>query len=344
MRRCGSVILFLLFAGLVFAGIFYYAEMRARQKRQEVQPEERLEIYTDLPQSALQIFDRPYYKEFGAGLSITEMTPAQIVENAEKGTIPDLYLVSQHTLDKLKDMNMLAVYASDRTDTVLNGCKDEDGYWTGVWMNPAVFAVNTDFALTHPAFFYTWDEVLSRQSVRLVMTDFISADYSEESLISLTEHFGQKECFARLRSAAGHIVQYGKYLSTPAQMAAMDKCDIGISGFNEVMRVKQDGLPVKIIYPEDGTFYYLYGAALSAAEARREEAQRFMDWILDSAARKPMLEKHGYYFLYVNETRLPEDEANMKIEFWPLEKKYTDEGKKDLLEQWLQQIRFGKDL
>ena len=34
----------------------------------------------------------------------------------------------------------------------------------------------------------------------------------------------------------------------------------------------------------------------------------------------------------------------MKIEFWPLEKKYTDEGKKDLLEQWLQQIRFGKDL
>ena len=85
MRRCGSVILFLLFAGLVFAGIFYYAEMRARQKRQEVQPEERLEIYTDLPQSALQIFDRPYYKEFGVGLSITEMTPAQIVENAEKG-------------------------------------------------------------------------------------------------------------------------------------------------------------------------------------------------------------------------------------------------------------------
>lgn len=132
-----------------------------------------------------------------------------MVQAARAGQVPDLYVASQKTLMALKEKNLLEPHVSDRTDTVLNACKDGEGYWTGIWLNPAVFAVNVEFASAHPAFFYTWDEVLSRQSVRLVMTDFIASEYSEESLMALVEHFGEEGTFQRLRDASAHIVQYG---------------------------------------------------------------------------------------------------------------------------------------
>ncbi len=342
MRRCGAVLAFLLVTAAVFFALLRYGEMREEARREAAKPTETLLIYTDLPQSAVQAFDSSSVGEYGARLAVQEMHGGQMILEAKSGHAPDLYIASQRTLEALKREGLLEPHTSDRTDTVLNACKDEDGYWTGVWMNPAVFAVNVDFAALHPAFFYTWDEVLGRQSVRLSMTDFIAAEYSEDSLMALVEHFGREGAFLRLQAASGHIVQYGKYLSTPAQMAAMDKCDIGISDLDEAQKVRQEGLPIRIIYPEDGTFYYLYGAGVAAGGPHGALAADFLDWLLDSASREELLSQNGYYFVYVNDTRMPEDDVKRKLDFWPLEKRYTEEGKKALLDQWLQEIRFGK--
>lgn len=343
MRRGSAVLAFLAVIAAVFYGLFRYAEQREALRKETAQPTEILTVYTDLPQGAVQLFDEPFFREAGVRLSVQEMTRAQMTAAAKRGQTPDVYVASRRALEQLKAAGVLQPHMSAETDTVLNACKDKDGSWTGVWMNPAVFAVNIDFAASHPAFFYTWDEVFNRQSVRLVMTDFIAADYSEDCLMALVEHFGRDGAFERLASAAGHIVQYGKYLSTPAHMASMDKCDIGISGLDEAQKVRQEGLPVRIVYPEDGTFYYLYGAALARDAARPERGAAFIDWILDSEERSDLLSDNGYYFMYVNDTRLPADDMKQKIAFWPLDKQYTETGKKELLDLWLQNIRFGKE-
>lgn len=161
--------------------------------------------------------------------------------------------------------------------------------------------------------------------------------------MALVEHFGEEGTFQRLRDASAHIVQYGKYLSTPAQMAAMDKCDIGISGLDEAKKVQQEGLPVRIIYPEDGTFFYLYGAALARDGSQAERAADFIDWLLDSESQEAQKEQNSYHFIYVNDAGMPVDDAGTKLSFWALEKQYTELGKKELLSRWLQEIRFGKE-
>lgn len=343
MKRFLAVLAFLCLAAGIFWGLFRYAGMREEQKRQEdraaVIPQ--VTVATDLPAGALQIFAEPYYAERGKRLVIREMPKADILAAAEKGDAPDLYLLSQDALLALRDKGKLSAYVSDKTDTVLNAYKDEEGYWTGVWMNPTVFAVNIEFADKHPAFYYYWDEVMARQSVRLIVTDFIASEYSEDSLLSLVEHFGEEGAFDRLRRAMGHTVQYGKYLSTPAHMAAMDKCDIGISGYNEAMRVKKEGLPIRIIYPEDGTYYYLYGAAVASDAKDAKGAEELLDWLLSGTVRGRM-EANGYDFIYVNDLKLPEDDQKMKLTLWELDKKYTESGRKALLDRWVHEIRFGE--
>lgn len=76
-----------------------------------------------------------------------------------------------------------------------------------------------------------------------------------------------------LSEGNSHIVQYGKYLSTPSRMAGMGKCDIGISSYNEAMRAQKENLPLQIMYPTDGTSWYLYGIGLSADSKEPELGQ-----------------------------------------------------------------------
>lgn len=343
MRRSGAIFLFLALAAAVFLGLFKYGEIREAKRKEAEKQIETIEVYTDLPQGIVHLLAPAFEQTYGVSLSVRDMSGEEMLEGAGNGQTPDVYIASQRALRQLRDAEALLPYVSEETDVVLNRCKDDEGFWTGIWMDPVVFAVSEEFAAAHSGFSYLWDEVLTRQDIRLGMTDFIVSEYTEESLISLVEHFGREETFQRLRNAASHIVQYGKYMSTPAQMAAMDKCDIGISSLHEAEKVQQEGLPVRIVYPEDGTFYYLYGAAISKTSRQSELAGCLVDWLLNHEARASILGQNGYYFTHVNHVRMMKDALQRKLYFWPIEKRYTEEGKEALLNQWLQEIRFGKE-
>lgn len=342
MKRLLSVILFLILARAAFLGIFQYAKNQENLKKQRSDTTEKVVVYTDLQSGMLEPLNAPFYKETGMKLDIVYLTSNQMVQgSSDSDKIPDVYITSQDSLVKLKDNKMLEPYFSSRTDTALNVFRDDDSYWTGIWIDPVIFAVNKDFFLKHPAFSYTWTEVLTRKSVQLSMTDFIAADMAEDLLMCMAEHFGINETFQLLYQAQGHVVQYGKYLSTPSRMAAMGKCDIGISGLNETLRTRNENMPVTIIYPEDGSPWYLYGAGLSKSSLNPDRGRQFIEWLLNPEGYKKIMEQNQYYYVYVNDEDMKPDVIGGDLRFWDLKKMYFDEGKKDLLNQWADKIRFG---
>lgn len=347
MRRTWPVILFLALVLSVFSGVFYILQKETadRQEREaaDAVPEETLLVCSDIPEELLKLISDSFFKEEGIRLDITSVPTAQLTERIRSGEAPDIILTSQGILQDLKRKHLLRPYLSQDTDTVLDEFKDTDGSWTGIWLDPVVFAVNSDFAAQHPEMNYTWDQVLSRPDIRLSITDFVASDMSEDFFLSMAEFYGTDETFRKLKEAAPHVVQYGKYLSTPARLAAMGKCDIGISGLNEARRVMQEKLPIRIIYPSGGTSYYLYGAALGLGQKHQDQSEKFMDWILSSGYYRRLLAANGYYYEYTNGLEEHPDFRGAEIYFWPLKKQYTEEGKKLLLNQWINEIRFGKE-
>lgn len=342
MKRFISVLLFLLLACGSFFGIWQYGKWQEEKKREVSHPIDKVAIYTDLPTGILEPIGEAFYAEKGVQFEISYFTAAQLLKDSKESTNKaDVYISSQDILMKLKESGSLTPYASQYTDTALNLFKDGEAYWTGLWVDPVVFAVNVDFSRTHPAFAYTWDEVCTRQSVNLSMTDFIAADMSKDMLMCLAEHFGPDYAFFLLARAQQHLVQYGKYLSTPSRMAAMGKCDIGISGLNEAIRTQKEDMPVTIHYPEDGSPWYLYGIGLSVASPHPERSALLIDWLLEAYHYKSVMEKNRCYFIHVNDDRIKPDAAGISLVFWELEKRYFDEGRKDLLNQWGEKIRFG---
>lgn len=342
MKRFISVLVFLLLACGSFLGIWQYGKAQEEKKRAEDHPIDKVVIATDLPSGILEPIGDAFYAEKGIQFEISYRNAADLLKkNKEEAAPVDVYISSQDMLMKLADAGSLTPYASQYTDTALNLFKDEEAYWTGLWVDPVVFAVNADFSRTHPAFAYTWDEVCTRQSVELSVTDFIAADMAKDMLMCLAEHFGPEYTFFLLAQAQQHLVQYGKYLSTPSRMAAMGKCDIGISGLNEAIRTQKEDMPVTIHYPEDGSPWYLYGIGLAAESAHPERAALLADWLLEPYHYKSVMEKNRCYYIYVNDDKIKPDAAGNTLAFWELEKRYFDEGRKDLLNQWGEKIRFG---
>ena len=124
-------------------------------------------------------------------------------------------------------------------------------------------------------------------------------------------------------------------------MAGMGKCDIGISGLNEAIRSRKEKMPVEIMYPEDGSPWYLFGGGISADASRPERGEKLLNWLLTSSEYKDKMEENGYYYIYVNDSNMKPDGSGHSLSFWNLEKMYFDEGRKDLLTRWGEKIRFG---
>ena len=342
MKRLCSVLLFLLLAGGAFWGILCYAKNLEAERRQEQHPVSKVVVLTDLSPDVLDPVKDAFYKKQGLAVEIFYVSGADLLKKTSaEEKAADVVITSQDILMRMKENGQLAAYSSSRTDTALNLFKDEEAYWTGLWVDPIVFAVNPDFLKKQKPFSYTWAEVFTREEAQLSMTDFIAAEMSKDLLMCLIEHFGPDYAMELLGRAQQHLVQYGKYLSTPSRMAAMGKCDIGISGLNEVLRTKREKMPVMIIYPEDGAPWYLYGTGLLAESAHPERGECLIDWLLDSAKYKSIMEKNGNYFIYVNDDAAEPDAAGNELVFWELEKRYLDEGRKDLLNLWGEKVRFG---
>ena len=53
------------------------------------------------------------------------------------------------------------------------------------------------------------------------------------------------------------------------------------------------------------------------------------------------MEQNQYYYVYVNDEDMKPDVIGGDLRFWDLKKMYFDEGKKDLLNQGADKIRFG---
>lgn len=342
MKRFLSIIAFLLIVGIAFLGLLTYGQNRNEQKRQAEESAASVYIYTDFQSDILEQISPAFSTESGLRPVIVHVSKDQLLHGQQvSGHNADVYITSENNLKTMQGGGLLKPYYSSETDTALNLFKDPQGYWTGIWLDPVVFVVNDSFDLSHPDFEYNWNEVFTRSDVRLSMTDFAANDLSEDMLLSFVEHFGAKETFDLLREAQNHVVQYGKYLSTPSRMAAMDTADIGISDMDEAEKTKREGLPVRIIFPSDGSTWYLYGIALSSTAGNPEYGATFINWILDTTQYKETLENSSYSYFLINDVDDHKDDAGQTFQYWPLEKNYTKEGRDDLIKLWIDQIRFG---
>ena len=339
MRRYTSLLLvaFLLVLGTVLGASLLsgYAD------RTPGNPDRTVTAYTTLPPEQAALLAAEYEKTAQVDVRFIPMSAqelsARLVREGEKPGA-DLVLADSGAMRDGAAHGAFVPYFSEETDSVAGVFKDEDGAWTGVWYDPVVFCMNSDYLRTLPRIPETWAEFAAYPDMRLGMTDFLAADAASNLYFTLLSVYGEPEVFRWLSAMHPKVVQYVKFLSTPVRMAGMGEVDAAVAVQSETLRYLAGGYPLRIVYPTDGTSYLLTGAGLLRDD--RPLAQDFFDWLLSDGAQMT-LQRENVFFVPTNPGTLAYKQlAGKDVVLFDKIPAFTADERSELLDRWLKNVRF----
>lgn len=301
-------------------------------------------IYTTLPIEQVSILAQDYEKLGIVRVNLIPLAEQDLLTRLrlEKDKPhADLILSDRSVLEQAAKDKLLANYASEQTDIIPDRYKDGDDMWIGLWFDPVVFVANQDFLKTMPHAPTKWSDLSKDSKVRLAMTDFLAAEASANLLFSLTSSQGEEATLTYFKKIHPQIIQYAKFLATPVRMAGLGEVDIAIAMQSESIRYANDGFPIKIIYPEDGTAYWLTGVGITANAPHSPDAKQFVEWLIQDTAQS-VLQKNKFYFVPTNpELASYRDYSTKNLKLIDTTNTLSLEQKHKLLDRWVQTVRFS---
>lgn len=298
-------------------------------------------VYTTLPPEQAGLLAASYEAATHARVDFIPLSPETLTERLRtEGKMPraDMVLADSRVLRQAAQEGAFVPYVSEQTDAVSDVFKDEEGAWTGVWFDPIIFCVNSDYLRTLSRIPQSWEELAQYPDVRIGMTDLLAADAAANLYFSLLTAYGEQATFRLMAALHPKVVQYVKFLSTPVRMAGMGEVDVALAVQSETLRYMNDGYPLRIIYPADGTAYMLTGAAILRDDY--EPAAAFADWLLSDDAQIA-LQGAGVFFVPTNPGILTYQMlAGKNIALFAAPPLYTAAERQALLDRWLRDIRF----
>ena len=306
-------------------------------------PERSLVVYTPLPPEHAAVLASEYEKQHRVRINFEPMPAQKILDRLlkeKKKPQADMVLADREVMEKAAEADIFAEYISESSDMVADVFCGERDSWTGVWYDPIVFCVNSDYLKTLKHYPLGWAEISRYPAMRLGITDFLAADASANLLFSLVKNYGREDTFSLLAEIHPKVVQYAKYLSTPVRMAGMNEVDLAVAVQSETMRYISDGYPLKIIYPSEGTAYLLTGAGVLKDGEEGEPAREFADWLLSDEAQL-VLQKNKFFFMPTNPATLAyKTQAGKNIILFDEMPHFTDKQKHEMLDSWVKNIRL----
>ena len=313
-------------------------------------PEAELTAYTTLPTETAAVLSEIYERENNVRVNFVPMSSQEILQKIKDDAVSDptvvrtvdIVLADSKILREAAELNLLVPYTSETNDAVKEVFKDEHDRWVGVWYDPIVFCANRDYMRTTVNLPDTWEKLSKTDKrIRVGITDFLAADASANLLFQMIENFGDAKTYEILNGIHSKVVQYAKFLSNPVRQAGMGEVDISVAVESETLRYLQNGYPLKIIYPADGTSYLLTGFAITTSDAAKNQvAAKFADWLLGDEAQL-YLQTNDFYFVPTNPRTLAyKSFAGKNLLLFGNHQKFSDEQRRAFLDRWINDVRL----
>lgn len=312
-------------------------------------PTAQLTAYTTLPAETASILSEVYERENHVRINFVPMNAREVLQKIQDDAVSDptvvrtvdIVIADSQVLREAAELNLFVPYSSEANDAVREVFKDAQDRWVGVWYDPIVFCANRDFMRTTVDLPNTWDKLAKTGKIRVGITDFLAAEASTNLMMQMIANFGDARTYEILSGIHPKVVQYAKFLSNPVRQAGMGEVDISVAVASETLRYMQDGYPLKIIYPADGTSYLLTGFAITTTDAAKNPvAAKFADWLLSDEAQL-YLQTNGFYFVPTNpQTLAYKSFAGKNLVLLNDRQKFSDEKKRAFLDRWINDVRL----
>lgn len=241
-------------------------------------------------------------------------------------------------------LEMIEPYEPQGLEKVNDVYKDEKGRWFATTGYLAGFCVNTavleDKDLPMPT---SWQDLLNPvYKGELVMPNPASSGTGYLQISSLLQMKGEEEGWKFLEALDKNMAQYIKSGSKPCKVAAAGEYAIGASFAFSAIKQIMTGYPLALVIPSEGAGYELEASALMKTSDNKEDAKKFLDWLLTLDAAKLYGERAAMSSVPgakppddVLAAGLPEDVASV---LYKMDFDWSAANKERILAEWQKKI------
>lgn len=323
---------------------YVWQQQKEQEKQEEYQAQQHMLVFSDMPDDVNANLAAAFYERTGIPVQVVSKTDTELSRKAN-GEVQqaDVIIASEPVLRRKQEEQFLKPYVSSQTESVPYTFKQAEGYWNGLWLNPMVFVISYDYYVQRGMQLHTWDDLLQDPLMTVIFPDLASMDMAGDFLCSMVEVDGLEKTGLYLRALQPHIAAYSKSMASSVRRVASGEIQVGIVDAAMARQYRRDGAPIYILYPRDGTSYWLTGVAVTTACQDDERAGAFVEWLYSDEV-DGILRKNHLYFTYASETaRKILDSKGQELVLLPTQKNYTEVGLRELQDWWIKSIRFGKD-
>ncbi|MCS3405921.1 ABC transporter substrate-binding protein [Serratia sp. AKBS12] len=250
------------------------------------------------------------------------------------------------------EMGLLQPYQSPLLPQIMERFRDpakvKGNYTSAVYVGILGFGVNTqrlkEKNLPVPQ---CWQDLTKAEyKGEIQIADPQSSGTAYTALATFVQLWGEERAFDYLKQLNVNVSQYTKSGIAPARNAARGETAIGIGFLHDYSLEKEQGAPLELISPCEGTGYEIGGVSILKGARNSENAKLFVDWVLSKQAQELSWQKGKSYQILTNTTATTSPNSlkldGLKLIDYDMDKYGSTDMRKALINKWVSDVKMGK--
>ncbi|MGC6342871.1 ABC transporter substrate-binding protein [Bisgaard Taxon 45] len=248
------------------------------------------------------------------------------------------------------ELGLLSPYQSPKLSEVMPPFqKLGDGKSSIVYMGVLGFGVNTERLkkLGINEVPKCWKDLADpRFKNEIQMADPQSSGTAYTAIATFVQLWGEEQAFDYLKQLDQHISQYPKAGTAPSRNTARGETTVGIGFLQNYSFEKENGAPIELVVPCEGTGYELGGISVIKNARNLKNAQRFVDWVMSKEAQELSWKEAQSHHVPTNIHAEPSPYALKPSELnlinYDFDKFGSNEMRSHLIGKWVDKIKLNK--
>ena len=241
----------------------------------------------------LEVIFQTFKSQYGVDVTCLDMSSGEALERiraeSENPQGDVLFGTTNLSHVNLAADGLLEPYQGDGWNQLPDGpIKDPEGNWTGFYYGVIGFACSPErleeLGAECPS---SWADLLDPvYQGEIVIASPAASGTSYTVLSGLVQLMGEDEAFEYYHQLNENIAQYTESGSAPSAMAATGEFAIGIAFAHDIQVQQDNGLPVEINFPEEGTPFEIGGISIIKGARNLPAAQAWIDYVFSPAFQR----------------------------------------------------------
>lgn len=250
------------------------------------------------------------------------------------------------------EMGLLEAYKSPNLQFIPEELKDpakvKGNYTSAIYLGVLGFGVNTErlakLGVEPPK---CWKDLTNPKLKNEIQTaDPQSSGTAYTALATFIQLWGEETAFHYLKELHKNVSQYTKSGNTATRNTARGEAAIGIGFLHEHSIEKQNGAPVELVVPCEGTGYEIGGVSIIKGTRNLDNAKLFVDWALSQEAQELSWQKGETHQILTNsqakQSPYSLDFKSINLINYDFDKYGASEERKRLISKWVDEVKLTR--